>query len=200
AMDRYADLDALLAALQHDPADRWKRWLPAAGGAALLLTAVGLTHAVHSRQARACESAGKAMASVWSPEDQQAIESAFLATGKPFAPAAWQRVRRTLDAYTAEWVTMRTSACEATRVRGEQPEQVLARRMHCLDGRLAEVAALTQLFTRADAGTVELAARAAEACPPWPGARTWRRWRRASHSPRTKPRRHGHARWCGCAP
>ncbi len=166
AMDRYAHLDALLAALQHDPASRWKRWLPAVGGAALLLAAVGLTHAVHASRARACAGAREPMATVWGPPAQQAIESAFLATGKPFAPAAWQRVRRTLDAYTAEWVTMRTSACEATRMRGEQSEQVLARRMHCLDGRLAEVAALTQLFARADAGTVELAARAAEALPP----------------------------------
>ncbi|NOJ81986.1 tetratricopeptide repeat protein [Myxococcus xanthus] len=166
AMDRYTDLDALLVALQHDPASRWKRWVPAVGGAALLLLAVGLTHAVHASRARACQRADAAMASVWGPEAQQTIESAFLATGKPFAPAAWLRVRRSLDAYTAEWASMRTSACEATRVRGEQSEQVLARRMHCLDERLAEVAALTQLFTRADAGTVELAARAAEALPP----------------------------------
>ncbi|WP_426755779.1 tetratricopeptide repeat protein [Myxococcus sp. Y35] len=166
AMDRYAQMDELLAALQHDPASRWKRWLPAVGGATLLLAAVGLTHAVHASRTRACEGAQKVMTEVWGPEEQRAIEAAFLATGKPFAPAAWLRVRRTLDAYTAEWVTMRTSACEATRVRGEQSEQVLARRMHCLDGRLAEVAALTQLFARADAGTVELAARAAETLPP----------------------------------
>jgi tetratricopeptide (TPR) repeat protein len=165
-MDRYDSMDALLAALQDDPAARRMRWLRVAGGAALVVAAAGITHAVHSRQARACAGAQEAVATVWGPAQQASIESAFLSTGKPFAGAAWRRVRRTLDAYTAAWVTTRTTACEATRVRGEQPEDVLARRMHCLDGRLAEVAALTQLFARADAGTVELAARAAEALPP----------------------------------
>jgi tetratricopeptide (TPR) repeat protein len=165
-MDRYGSMEALLAALQHDPAARWTRRLQVAGGAALLLTAVAITHAVGSRREQVCAGAGKELATVWGPSQQAAIQSAFLATGKPYAAAAWQRVRRTLDVYTAEWVTTRTTACEATRVRREQPEEVLARRMHCLDGRLAEVSALTQLFARADAGTVELAARAAEALPP----------------------------------
>ncbi len=165
-MDRHGSMDALLAVLQHDPAARWKRRLQVAGSLALLLSAVGITHAVHSRREPLCEGAQEALATVWGPAQQAAIESAFLATDKPFAAAAWKRVRRTLDVYTAEWVTTRTTACEATRVRHEQPEEVLARRMHCLDGRLAEVAALTQLFARADAGTVELAARAAEALPP----------------------------------
>ncbi|MCP3143900.1 tetratricopeptide repeat protein [Pyxidicoccus xibeiensis] len=165
-MDRHGSMDALLSALQQDPAARRKRTLQVAGSAALLVAAVGITHAVGSRREQVCAGAQEALATVWGPTQQGAIQSAFLATGKPFASAAWQRVRRTLDVYTAEWVTTRTTACEATRVRREQPEEVLARRMHCLDGRLAEVAALTQLFARADAGTVELAARAAEALPP----------------------------------
>ncbi|HZI10733.1 MAG TPA: protein kinase, partial [Myxococcus sp.] len=164
-MDRHGSMDALLAALQHDPAARWTRTLQVAGSGALLVAAVGITHVVHSRRERVCEGAREAVATVWGPAQQEAIASAFFATNKPFAHAAWTRVRRTLDGYTAEWVTTRTTACEATHVRREQPEEVLARRMNCLDGRLAEVAALTQLFARADAGTVELAARAAEALP-----------------------------------
>jgi tetratricopeptide (TPR) repeat protein len=165
-MDRHGSMDALLAALQKDPAARWTRTLQVAGSAALLVAAVGITHVVHSRRERVCEGAREAVATVWGPAQQEAIASAFFATNKPFAHAAWTRVRRTLDGYTAEWATTRTTACEATHVRREQPEEVLARRMNCLDGRLAEVAALTQLFARADAGTVELAARAAEALPP----------------------------------
>ena len=198
-------MEALLAALQHDPAARWTRRLQVGGrrGAA----AGGGGH--HPRGALAPRSGparapAEPLATVWGPAQQAAIESAFLATGKPFAAAAWKRVRRTLDAYTAEWVTTRTTACEATRVRGEQSEEVLARRMRCLDGRLAEVAALTQLFARADAGTVELAARAAEALPPLAGllgpggagrARARARGRRRARARRgAAPRR-----WCGPA-
>ncbi|MFP2912698.1 serine/threonine-protein kinase, partial [Pyxidicoccus sp. 3LFB2] len=140
-MDRFSSMDALLAALQKDPAARWTRRLQVAGSVTLLLSAVGITHAVHSRRERVCAGSEQALATVWGPAQQASIEAAFLATGKPFAAAAWTRVRRTLDVYTAEWMMTRTSACEATRVRREQPEEVLARRMHCLDGRLAEVAA-----------------------------------------------------------
>jgi tetratricopeptide (TPR) repeat protein len=55
---------------------------------------------------------------------------------------------------------MRREACEATRVRGEQSEDLLDRRMFCLDRRLDEVGALTTELARADAQAVEKAAQA----------------------------------------
>ncbi|MBU8896757.1 serine/threonine protein kinase [Corallococcus sp. H22C18031201] len=167
--DRYAQMESLLAALQQSPGARWHRPLQALGGVALVVIAVGITHSVHAWRARACAGAAEELASVWGPSQQRAIEQAFLATDKPFAAAAWRRVQRELDAYTAAWVTTRTTACEATRLRGDQSEAVMARRMRCLDNRLAEVAALTQLFARADADMVELSARASQELPPISG-------------------------------
>ena len=55
---------------------------------------------------------------------------------------------------------MRREACEATRVRGEQSEDLLDRRMFCLDQRLDEVGALATTLTQADAQAVEKAAQA----------------------------------------
>jgi tetratricopeptide (TPR) repeat protein len=166
--ERYPSMDALLAELQRDPAVRWRRRLSVAGGLTLLAAAVGLTHTVHTRRARACDATAE-LASIWGPERQQAVEAAFRATGRPYADAAWQRVRRELDAYTAAWATTRTTACEATRVRGSQSEEVLAWRMRCLDSRLADVSALSRLLSQADASMVDEAHRAAQALPPLSG-------------------------------
>jgi len=163
---RHASMEALLTALLADPAARRRRWLTWSAGLALLLGSVVATHALHTHQARACASAARrAMASVWSEPQQQAVERAFLGTQRPFATSAWAQVRRSLDAYTSAWVTTRTATCEATRVRGEQSEQVLAQRMRCLDGRLAEVTALTQVLAQADADVVGRALRAVESLP-----------------------------------
>jgi tetratricopeptide (TPR) repeat protein len=163
---RHASLEALLTALLADPAVRRRRWLAWGGGLALLLGAVVATHALHTHQARACASAAeRAMASVWGVPQQKAVEQAFLGTQRPFAASAWAQVRRSLDAYTQAWVTTRTATCEATRVRGEQPEEVMGRRMRCLDGRLAEVTALTQVLAQADADVVGRALRAVESLP-----------------------------------
>jgi tetratricopeptide (TPR) repeat protein len=163
--ERYPSLEALLAELQKDPAARWRRGLQVAGGVALLASAVGVTHAVHTRGAAACEGAPEEVSAIWGPTQQGAAESAFLATGQPFAASSWQRVQRELDAYTAAWTTTRTTACEATRVRGQQSEEVLAWRMRCLDSRLADVAALARLLSQADAGVVAEAHRAVKGLP-----------------------------------
>jgi tetratricopeptide (TPR) repeat protein len=163
--ERYPSMDALLAALQRDPAVRWRRALSVAGGTALLAAAVGLTHTVHTRRAQACDATAE-LGSIWGPDRQRAVEDAFRATGRPYADATWQRVRRELDAYTAAWATTRTTACEATRVRGGQSEEVLAWRMRCLDGRLADVSALSRLLSQADASMVDEAHRAVKALQP----------------------------------
>ncbi|WP_338865211.1 tetratricopeptide repeat protein [Myxococcus stipitatus] len=167
--DRYSSISVLLDALQKDPAIRWKRGLQLASAVAILAAAVGLTHAAHTRGARACAAASEEMMAVWGPEQHAAIQTAFAATGRPYATAAWERVRRELDAYTAAWTTTRITACEATRVRGNQPEEVMAWRMRCLDNRLADVSALTRLLTQADPRTVDEAHRAVKGLSPLSG-------------------------------
>jgi hypothetical protein len=56
---------------------------------------------------------------------------------------------------------MHTDACEATRVRGEQSDELLSLRMLCLDRRLTEVRTLTGLLAAADADGVTKAVDAA---------------------------------------
>ncbi|WP_375766873.1 tetratricopeptide repeat protein [Archangium gephyra] len=164
--ERYPSLEALLAALRDDLGVRTRRRLRWAGGLGLLLGAVGVTHGVHTRAARQCGDTAHAFDGVWDEATRQRIEAAFLATGRPFAAEAWPRVRQVLDAYTTTWAAERTATCEATRVRHEQSEEVLAQRLRCLDGRLAELTALSRIFTEADAEVVEQAPRAAKGLAP----------------------------------
>jgi tetratricopeptide (TPR) repeat protein len=101
------------------------------------------------------------MAEVWFGARKQQIEAAFVATGTPYAKDAFASAARVIDDYVQHWKTMYVDACMATRVRGEQSEELLDLRMSCLEQRRDELKALTELFATADAKMVEKAAQAA---------------------------------------
>jgi tetratricopeptide (TPR) repeat protein len=153
--ERYPSMDALLAALTWDPRRTRRR-------VALAAIAIGLAgwggFAVWQTRAaerRLCEGAERKLAGVWDAEIEQRIRASFLATGLPYADAAWAGVERQLDDYSRAWVRMHTDACEATRRRGEQSERALDLRMTCLDRRRVELGALTGLLQKADPAVVE---------------------------------------------
>ncbi len=159
--ERFPTLDALLAALGDDPTvARRRRWR--ALGATLLAAGVvaGLVAFVQHRTA-VCRGAGQRLTGLWDAPRQQAMQAAFLATGAPWAPHAWESTRASLEAWTQAWVGMHTEACEATRLHGAQSEEVLDLRMECLAQGLAELKATTDLFVSADGQVVERAAEAA---------------------------------------
>ncbi|MGA9522011.1 MAG: tetratricopeptide repeat protein, partial [Myxococcaceae bacterium] len=89
----------------------------------------------------------------------------FAATGKVDAANVWQRAAAVLDTYAQGWVAMHTDTCQATRVRGEQSDEVLSLRMQCLDWRLHSLSALTSVYAQADAEMVDQAVKAAHALP-----------------------------------
>jgi tetratricopeptide (TPR) repeat protein len=156
--ERYPDMDALLAALRHDPTARWRR----AGIAAAVLVCGAAVVAVSRRhEAPLCAGAERDVAAAWSPAARQAMHSAFAATGKPYAEVAYDTAARMLDAHAAKWVEMNTSACLATRQRGSQSEDVLDLRMACLSHKLEELRTLAGIFGQADAPVVEQAVAAA---------------------------------------
>src|SRR5581483_6070164 len=105
-------------------------------------------------------------ASVWSSSAAETVRRAFVATGLPFAEAAAQSFTRSLDEQASGWAAMHDDACAATRLRGEQSEEVLDLRMMCLDDRLKELGALAQLMQHADADAVREAPRAGRSLAP----------------------------------
>jgi tetratricopeptide (TPR) repeat protein/predicted Ser/Thr protein kinase len=152
--DRHASMDALLAVLGRDP---WllRRRLLAAAAVLLMLGAAGLAWQ-RSRQAL-CGGGEERVAALWNAPRRQALHDAFTATRISYAEAVSATVARAFDRYFAGWTAAHREACEATRVRGEQSEEMLDRRMACLDRRLRQAGALVDVFAHADAGLVKTA-------------------------------------------
>ncbi len=160
---RFASMKELLEALSQEQrrAKRWRWGLAAcAAGVGLAVVAGGVY-----RQAHLCSNAGARMDQVWGPAAQQKLEAAFLATGRPFAKETASRVVQVLEGYAADWKRQSTEACEATRVRGEQPEALLVKRVVCLERRRKDMRAAVELLGGADAALVEKALDAVHSLP-----------------------------------
>jgi tetratricopeptide (TPR) repeat protein len=159
---RHASMPALLAELGRDPAAARRRLLLAVG-ALVAVAAVGALGYQQSRRRASllCRGAEARLADVWDGPRRERVRAAFAATGVPYAADAFDTTARALEHYAEEWKAMHVDACLATRVRGEQSEELLDLRMSCLDQRRDELRALTELFTSADAKTVQRAAQAA---------------------------------------
>ncbi|MCY1059341.1 tetratricopeptide repeat protein [Nannocystis sp. SCPEA4] len=159
--ERFPSMEALLAALSQDPRQTWRRRAFAGLGVAALGLSIFAAARLAGEPAPLCQGSAARFAEVWSDEARQTVHERFLASGMAHAEDMWDTVSRTLDAYGCEWSAMHTEACEATRVRGEQSDELLSLRMLCLDRRLTEVRTFTALLATADADGVTKAVDAA---------------------------------------
>ena len=151
---RHAAMAELLAALDRDPAARrQRRWLAAAAAAAVLLVAAVVV-AVWPEQGSGarCSEAGAGLAAALGQEQRAALRAAWSKDKKGAA-----RVIAALERYGVTWAAERVAACEATHVKGEQSEQLLDKRVLCLDRRRAALAALVSAL-RARSAAVSPAA------------------------------------------
>ncbi|MDP1921921.1 MAG: serine/threonine-protein kinase [Myxococcales bacterium] len=157
---RHPSMRALLDALERDPSARRRRL--ALTGAAALLTlgvAAGLW-AWPQVRASACHRDTDRLGAVWNDEARRNTERAFRATALPYAGAAWDFTRATLDTFTTAWLAERHAACDQTLRTGEHTERQLDLRTRCLERRRVELQTLALRFQAADADVVTLAATA----------------------------------------
>jgi tetratricopeptide (TPR) repeat protein len=161
--DRFPSMGALLRDLDRDPGARRRRWALAAGAATIAGT---IAWAIATRTAaEPCGGAANRLRGAWDGAIKARVHDAFRATGVAYAEAAWLGAADALDQYAAHWTAAHVDACRATRVRGEQTEDALARRMACLDQRRQSLSATARVLAAADAEIVERAVRAARALP-----------------------------------
>jgi tetratricopeptide (TPR) repeat protein len=138
----------------------WKRAWPSLAIAVALIAASAAV-IVRSRAApNPCASGAALAAEAWGPEASARLRTAFLATSVPYAEAAFASFARQLDEYAAAWGKMHDEACAATRLRGEQSDEVLELRMRCLSGRRDELRALVSVASHPDADEVKEASAA----------------------------------------
>jgi serine/threonine protein kinase/tetratricopeptide (TPR) repeat protein len=156
--------ELLVRGLARQPAQRWPSM-------SALLAEMEKQPAIASRRRFASAAAAK-LAGIWeAPRGDTPVETpakaemrqAFLASGKTYAARAWQGVSDTLDRYTRRWSELYVEACEATRVRGEQSDEVLDLRMACLDEGRGDLGALVRLYRYPTAEVIENAVAAANA-------------------------------------
>ncbi|QDE93532.1 protein kinase [Myxococcus xanthus] len=151
--ERFSSMEALRAQLSRDPVARRRTVALVMLGAVLTgLTVFGLL----SRQPpqALCQGSERHFAGVWDAERRESTRRAFLATSAPDAEASFSAVAAALERWKLDWTREHQEACEATRVWGEQPDQVLGLRMACLDERLEEVTRVVAALQEADARTV----------------------------------------------
>ncbi|MFL5350727.1 MAG: tetratricopeptide repeat protein [Hyalangium sp.] len=165
---RFPSMEALLEALGQTLPTRQRHWWMAAS-ILLLSLGVGLPLQLRAPAEQPCRGGARRLEGLWDDARKAALGQVFHATGRPNADESWTRTASVLDTYAHDWVSMHTEACEATRVRGEQSDEVLSLRMACLQRRLQSLQALADVYSHADAALVDQAAKAAHALPPLGG-------------------------------
>jgi len=162
--DRFSSMDELLAQLIRKPSTT--RSLQFAGIALVMFATLAFAvRTYQERKAALCSGAESRLTGVWDSEVARRVESAFFATGAPYAAHTYTGVKAALDRYARQWTTMHKQACEATRMRGEQTELVLSLRMACLDRRLKELDSMASILSKADVKSVNRAVDAVQALP-----------------------------------
>ena len=162
---RHPSMDALLAQLRR----RLERERTRTVAAALVIAAIAgfaiwgavawRTRAVE--RAEMCQGGARRLGGIWDAAAKARLRAAFHASGKPYAEDVWKTVEVALDKRAAEWVAMHKDSCEATRLRGEQTDQVMTLRMVCLDRKLGDFSALVDVLSHADAAMLQKAPSAA---------------------------------------
>lgn len=156
---RFPSMNALLAALR-PPARRTQ-------SLAWGLGALGLGGAVAASLSttEACQGAEEALDSTWSAMHRAEIAAAFDRNGQAAVEAVWLRIEPDLEAYADSWIDQHRDACVATRVRGEQSEALLDKRMSCLDRARQSLASTVSLLSDGDPGSLLRGVDLVEALP-----------------------------------
>ncbi len=159
---RYAGMEEMLQALGKDPRIAVQRALTVVATVGLIVVA-GVTYArALNQQSLVCQGLERPIRSLWNDTVEKNLQGAFLGTGETYAADTWARVRTSFDTFDRAWVSMRADSCEATRVRGEQSEEVMTLRTGCLDSKLREFKTLLELYATPDTRMLATAAEASQ--------------------------------------
>jgi len=158
--DRFGTIGELLQELRFDPGKRRRRRMAWSAAAVAAIAAAGGLASFTAHRRQLCSGATERVAEVWNVERKTALESSFTDTAGPIGGRTAAAAAQLLDAYAGDWASVFGTACEATRIRGEQSEELLDRQMSCLTRRLREA---DHLLTLLEQGGSELVSSALDA-------------------------------------
>ncbi|MGH1344606.1 MAG: tetratricopeptide repeat protein [Nannocystales bacterium] len=148
---RWPSMEALLQALEHDPAKRRRAALALLGVGALVVSTGVFGWKAYSAEAPAvCVSGRGELEAAWGDVRRAETKSALLADDSAYTRRLWTRTESRLDAYSEAWVEGYEEACRATSVQGVQSEVVLDLRMACLRSVELDLRAVTGVLANAD--------------------------------------------------
>ena len=150
---RHESMETLLLALRHDRVLGRRRAVLAVAG--LLAAGTASVFAMLPSDS-VCGGASAIVSGTWSATRKNELGEWFSKTGVPFAATTTELVTSHVDGLAARWVEVHTEVCERG-VRREQSDDLLDRRMLCLDQQLRNIDASMQVLERADAEIVERA-------------------------------------------
>ncbi len=146
---RWPTMDALVDALDPTTRRTWP-WAVAVGAAAVAAASIITVVALGDDAPSTCAVPDR-FGGIWDAPTKARIAATI--------PDAWPRVAASIDRFVAAWQASHVAACQATQ-RGEQSGALLDRRIACLNGERARLAATVELLT--DATVAVRAAGAAD--------------------------------------
>nr|WP_255216475.1 serine/threonine-protein kinase [Pseudenhygromyxa sp. WMMC2535] len=150
AEERFPSMQALLDALE--PPRRRRVWALAGGAVAVAVAAV-LGFALRGEgegEGEVCQADEQAFAALWTDARRDRVREALAGVERPYAEDTAARTLASLDAWRGRYLEAQVEACEDTRVRGVQSEELLDRRMLCLDRRLRRFGEVLTVLEDAD--------------------------------------------------
>ncbi|MCY1059129.1 serine/threonine-protein kinase [Nannocystis sp. SCPEA4] len=162
--DRHPDMASLLAQLRPPPRPATRGWI-AAGVGVTALVAAGLVALAGPAPEPPCMHVDAWAHEVWDDAARARVLAAFAATGLSYQATTAGTVIARIDDAIAAWSAMQRDTCEATRVRGEQSEDLMDRRTICLARAKHSLNSVITTFEHADARVAARAPRLLEALP-----------------------------------
>ncbi len=148
---RFPSMDDLANALRSVMRRKRIRTLTGVAAAAVVMLVGAVVAVAPAPAPPPCAVSERLLADIWDTPRRSAIDKAIRETGLVYAPDTSRTVQEALDQYAEGWVGTHTAACKATRVHGEQSEEVLGLRMACLGTRLSGLRALLRALHAAEA-------------------------------------------------
>ena len=162
--DRFADMEALVAALTAPTRRAWRIGAAAAALVALAVVIVGATLAARrGGGAASCAGLDAPLVAEWNPQKAQTLRRRLHDAGR--SAAVVDRVLSSLDDYGSRWAAARSQACSDTR-QGVRSQEDLDRRMRCLDRRFAELSGVVDGLVGGDDKSIASASDAIDRLHP----------------------------------